>query len=127
MRGPESMAARAGAVRARRHDDARLGAARRDRLEWFLLLTAFVGVNQWLYVAFGACPASIVLRRACQLRSAIYQNPERTTARRERWRSDVEICDAPTVGELRRRAGASPGCPRDRAAGVFEDPRNRAC
>jgi hypothetical protein len=30
---------------------------------WFLLLTAIVGVNQWLYVAFGACPASIVLRR----------------------------------------------------------------
>ena len=30
---------------------------------WFLLLTAFVGVNQWLYVVFGACPASIVLQR----------------------------------------------------------------
>jgi len=30
---------------------------------WFLLLTAFVGVNQWLFVAFGACPASLVLRR----------------------------------------------------------------
>ena len=28
---------------------------------WFLLLTAFVGVNQWLFVAFGACPASLVL------------------------------------------------------------------
>lgn len=51
--------------------------------KWFLLLTAFVGVNQWLYVAFGACPASIVLRRACKLRSAIYPNPERTTAQRE--------------------------------------------
>ena len=37
---------------------------------WFLLLTAFVGVNQWLYVLVGACPASIVLRRACHLRSA---------------------------------------------------------
>ena len=24
---------------------------------WFLLLTAFVGVNQWLYVLFAACPA----------------------------------------------------------------------
>ena len=23
---------------------------------WFLLLTAFVGVNQWLYVAVGAAP-----------------------------------------------------------------------
>ena len=41
---------------------------------WFLLLTAFVGVNQWLYVAVGACPASIALRRACGLRSAIYKN-----------------------------------------------------
>ena len=39
---------------------------------WFLLLTAFVGINQWLYVAVGACPASIVLRRTCQLRSAVY-------------------------------------------------------
>ncbi len=39
---------------------------------WFLLLTAFVGVNQWLYVLVGACPASVVLRRACGLRSAIY-------------------------------------------------------
>ena len=37
---------------------------------WFLLLTAFVGVNQWLYVAVGACPASIVLTRVCRLRSA---------------------------------------------------------
>ena len=39
---------------------------------WFLLLTAFVGVNQWLYVVAGACPASVVLRRACHPRSAIY-------------------------------------------------------
>ena len=39
---------------------------------WFLLLTAFVGVNQWLYVVAGACPASIVLRRTCHLRSAVY-------------------------------------------------------
>ena len=30
---------------------------------WFLILTAFVGVNQWLYVIFGACPASIALKR----------------------------------------------------------------
>ena len=30
---------------------------------WFLILTAFVGVNQWLYVMFGACPASLVLKR----------------------------------------------------------------
>ena len=31
---------------------------------WFLLLAAFVGANQWLYVAVGACPASVVLARA---------------------------------------------------------------
>jgi hypothetical protein len=30
---------------------------------WFLLLTAFVGVNQWLYVTVRACPASLVLER----------------------------------------------------------------
>ena len=30
---------------------------------WFLVLTAFVGVNQWLYVSLRACPASLVLRR----------------------------------------------------------------
>ncbi|MGK2956771.1 MAG: DUF2892 domain-containing protein [Solirubrobacterales bacterium] len=39
---------------------------------WFLILTGFVGVNQWLYVAFGACPASLVLKRAFGLRSTIY-------------------------------------------------------
>jgi hypothetical protein len=38
---------------------------------WFLLLTAAVGVNQWLYVTFHACPASVVLarvgvRRTCE-------------------------------------------------------------
>ena len=37
---------------------------------WFLLLTAFVGVNQWLFVAVGACPVSLVLTRAFGLRSA---------------------------------------------------------
>ena len=30
---------------------------------WFLLLTAFVGVNQWLYVTLRGCPASLVLKR----------------------------------------------------------------
>ena len=39
---------------------------------WFLLLTAFVGVNQWLYVVVGACPASLVLGRALGLRSTLY-------------------------------------------------------
>ena len=39
---------------------------------WFLLLTAFVGVNQWLYVVVHACPASIVIKRAFGLRSTLY-------------------------------------------------------
>lgn len=30
---------------------------------WFLLLAAFVALNQWLFVAVGACPASILLER----------------------------------------------------------------
>lgn len=30
---------------------------------WFLVLTGFVGLNQWLYVSFRACPASLVLKR----------------------------------------------------------------
>ena len=32
---------------------------------WFLLLTAFAGFNQLLYVATGACPASLVIERLC--------------------------------------------------------------
>lgn len=39
---------------------------------WFLLLTAFVGVNQWLYVVAGACPASLILGRVFRLRSVVY-------------------------------------------------------
>lgn len=39
---------------------------------WFLLLTAFVGVNQWLYVLFGACPASLVISRLFGARSVVY-------------------------------------------------------
>jgi hypothetical protein len=35
---------------------------------WFLLLTVFVGVNQWLYVTVGGCPASVFLRRLFGLR-----------------------------------------------------------
>lgn len=50
---------------------------------WFLLLTALVGVNQWLYALVGNCPASIVLRRACQLRAATYQDPNRGGQRPE--------------------------------------------
>ena len=40
---------------------------------WFLALTAFVGVSQWLYVLVGACPASVVLSRLFGLRSAMPQ------------------------------------------------------
>lgn len=36
---------------------------------WFLALTAFVGLSQWMYVTLGDCPASLVLRR-CGLREA---------------------------------------------------------
>jgi hypothetical protein len=31
---------------------------------WFALVPAFVGANQLLYAAAGACPASIILERA---------------------------------------------------------------
>lgn len=30
---------------------------------WFLLLTTFVGINQWMYTTIGNCPASFVLRK----------------------------------------------------------------
>lgn len=30
---------------------------------WWLLLTAFVGVSQWMYVSLGYCPASLVIER----------------------------------------------------------------
>jgi hypothetical protein len=37
---------------------------------WFLLLTVFVGLNQWIFVATGACPASLILSKAFGFRSA---------------------------------------------------------
>jgi hypothetical protein len=40
---------------------------------WFLALTAFVGLNQWAYVLFGACPSSLLLKRFAGLRSAMPQ------------------------------------------------------
>ena len=49
---------------------------------WFVLLTAFVGVNQWLYVVVGNCPASIVLRSACNRRSSIKQRSGRAARNR---------------------------------------------
>jgi hypothetical protein len=39
---------------------------------WFALLSAFIGVNQWLFVLFGACPASLILRRLFSLPSVLY-------------------------------------------------------
>ncbi len=49
---------------------------------WFLLLSVLVGVNQWLFVLFGACPASIILRRLFSLPSVLYpasEDPVRPT------------------------------------------------
>lgn len=48
--------------------------------KWFGLLAAFVGVNQWLYVLTGSCPASLILRRSCRLSSVIYDNEGPATA-----------------------------------------------
>jgi hypothetical protein len=36
---------------------------------WFLLLAAFVALNQWLFALAGDCPASLLLRRASCLRA----------------------------------------------------------
>ena len=38
---------------------------------WFLVLVAFVGVNQWLYVIAGNCPASLILTRVFGLKRGI--------------------------------------------------------
>lgn len=39
--------------------------------EWFVLLAAFAGLNQWLFVAFGDCPASLVLTRVFHLSRSV--------------------------------------------------------
>jgi hypothetical protein len=39
---------------------------------WFLVLSVLVGINQWLYVILGACPASLLLVRLFALPSVIY-------------------------------------------------------
>lgn len=36
---------------------------------WFLLLTAFVGLNQLAYVSFGACPSSLLISKIFGFRS----------------------------------------------------------
>lgn len=38
--------------------------------EWFLVLVAFVGLNQWLYAASGTCGSAVVLSRAFGFRKA---------------------------------------------------------
>jgi len=48
---------------------------------WFLLLTGFVGLNQLLYVAVGACPASLILGRTCGLHSSYVKNADAEGAR----------------------------------------------
>jgi hypothetical protein len=40
---------------------------------WFLLLTAFTGVSQWLFVVAGGCPASIVIERLFHVRRGCAQ------------------------------------------------------
>jgi hypothetical protein len=35
---------------------------------WFLALTVFTALNQWLFVVAGDCPASLVMRRAFGLK-----------------------------------------------------------
>lgn len=39
--------------------------------EWFVLLAAFAGLNQWLFVAFGDCPASLILTRVFRLQRSV--------------------------------------------------------
>jgi hypothetical protein len=37
---------------------------------WFLLLTAFVGLNQWLFAGASWCPASPLLERGLGIKKA---------------------------------------------------------
>ena len=55
----------------RREDDFTLAVT-----PWFLVLTAFVGVSQCLYVLTGDCPASLGVKRAFGLRSVMYSAGE---------------------------------------------------
>ena len=40
---------------------------------WFLLLTAFVGLSQWLYVSVGWCPASLVVERLFHVKRGCFR------------------------------------------------------
>ena len=48
---------------------------------WFLLLTGFVGLNQLLYVAVGACPASLILGKTCGLKSSMVDRTQTGASR----------------------------------------------
>ena len=37
---------------------------------WFALLPVLAGINQWLFVVVGACPASMILSRFTALKPA---------------------------------------------------------
>lgn len=37
---------------------------------WFALLPVLAGINQWLFVIVGACPASLILTRVTSLKPA---------------------------------------------------------
>lgn len=41
---------------------------------WFALLPVLAGVNQWLFVVTGGCPASVILRRFTSLKPATGSN-----------------------------------------------------
>ena len=66
---------------------------------WFLLLTAFVGVNQWLYVTVGDCPASLVLSRCVGLAAAVSHGDRRRPDR----------AHGPLDGDALPRSSSSPG------------------
>ena len=40
---------------------------------WFLVLTGFVGVSEWMFVSAGKCPASVVLERFVGIRKGCSQ------------------------------------------------------
>ena len=44
---------------------------------WFLVLTAFTGVNQLVFASVGGCPASLILSRLFGLQSLASQGQSR--------------------------------------------------
>jgi hypothetical protein len=70
---------------------------------WFLLLSVLVGVNQWLFVLLGACPASLILQRLFSLPSILYPTPASAIAWRWRGRS----CPRPASQRSSRATTAS--------------------